>query len=373
MRPVEPLDFDWAPGGVALPAGLEIQDQWADIGIHIWAENNVSGHPDKAILFDSANPTGGDSDLVTPGAGQGNRVAQGKVLILAEDDVDADADGLVDDPDDEKGGGTFFFGFDSPLLVRRLGLLDMDELEDAWTRCWLDSLFMQDLFITGIGDNSYMPIGFEPEPMTSMETELSGSGAVTGLELTLCPVAVGLDEYTTGTPTGLQTGEVLGEQYRQRLGFRMEAFSNVGGLDKCIVFDTANPTGGDFDLQTPGTHPTNVVPYRKVMIIADNDVDADNDGLVDEPGDDPQGGMIALMFDFDVTFESATVIDIDENEMGWFVLYNGRGKPLGNYFLSSLGDNSVETISPGVNGVRRIELYLTGSGALAELLYCRDQ
>jgi hypothetical protein len=109
------------------------------------------------------------------------------------------------------------------------------------------------------------------------------------------------------------------------------------------------------------------------MIIADNDVDADNDGLVDEPGDDPQGGMIALMFDFDVTFESATVIDIDENEMGWFVLYNGRGKPLGNYFLSSLGDNSVETISPGVNGVRRIELYLTGSGALAELLYCRDQ
>ena len=370
-RPIEPLDFDWAPGGVALPAGVEINEQWASIGVHIWADNNVLGHPDKAILFDSDDPTGEDLDLQTPGVGQGNMWPQGKVLIIAEDDVDADSDGLVDDPDDESGGGTFFFGFDSPMLGRRIGLLDVDELEDAWMRCWLRSRLMQTDFISGMGDNSFMSVAFDPEPMSYMETELTGSGAVTGLELTLCPVVVAVDEYTTGTPTGLQLGEVLKAQYRPRLGFRVDAYS-ASGVDKCVVFDSANPTGGDFDLQTPGTHPSNTVPYKKVMILADNDVDANGDGLIDEPGDDPLGGMLVIRFDFDVTLESATVIDIDSNELAWFELYNGRGAPLGLYPLSSLGDNSVETILPAVNGVRRIELHMTGSGALADLQYCRD-
>ena len=141
-RPLEPLDFDWGLGGVALPAGLEINEQWAGIGVHIWAINNILGHPDKAILFDSANPTGGDFDLKTPGTGPGNLLPQGKVLIIAEDDVDADADGLVDDPDDEWGGGSIFFGFDTPMVARTIGLLDVDLIEDSWMRCWLRSTMM---------------------------------------------------------------------------------------------------------------------------------------------------------------------------------------------------------------------------------------
>ena len=91
--------------------GTWITDQFADLGINISAANDNPMHPNKAILFDTINPTGEDDDLITPGPGLNNDTPLGKVLIIAEDDVDADNDGYVDDPDDEAGGGRITFDF----------------------------------------------------------------------------------------------------------------------------------------------------------------------------------------------------------------------------------------------------------------------
>jgi hypothetical protein len=120
----EILDFDWAfkdthwtigpdwyaqglpygpfmDGGRPTLTGEVISEQWAPAGVHIWADNRTEGHPDKAIIFDSDLPTGDDPDLATPGYGPDNLVAEGKLLIIAENDWDATGDNLVDDPDDE--------------------------------------------------------------------------------------------------------------------------------------------------------------------------------------------------------------------------------------------------------------------------------
>ena len=60
------IDFDTDPNGNPIPAGANILEQYADWGVHIAADNNHSSHPDKAISFNTAAPTGGDRDLGTP-------------------------------------------------------------------------------------------------------------------------------------------------------------------------------------------------------------------------------------------------------------------------------------------------------------------
>ena len=61
------------------------------------ASNSNSGN--MAMIFDSANPTGGDTDLASATAGL--------ILIISED-------GDSSDPDDDASGGTFIFDFDTP-------------------------------------------------------------------------------------------------------------------------------------------------------------------------------------------------------------------------------------------------------------------
>ena len=62
------------------------------------------------MIFDTANPTGGDTDLATPGYGLGNDTALGNVVILSED---ADSS----DPDDNAGGGTLTFTYDESVFI----------------------------------------------------------------------------------------------------------------------------------------------------------------------------------------------------------------------------------------------------------------
>lgn len=95
----------------------------------------------QAMIFDSANPTGGDVDLGTPnqsfgtgGPGIGkagkkgklfaNSQAHGKVLIISEDNNAVN-------PDDNQFGGALVFIFDPPRYVDSIGLLDNDGKDNA--------------------------------------------------------------------------------------------------------------------------------------------------------------------------------------------------------------------------------------------------
>jgi hypothetical protein len=91
------------------------------------------------MIFDSAQPTGNDTDLGSPnedfgspGRGCGgeegqpgeNRMPLGNILIISED-------GNQDDPDDYYTGGTLIFTFVIPAKVHELQLIDIDNPEMA--------------------------------------------------------------------------------------------------------------------------------------------------------------------------------------------------------------------------------------------------
>jgi hypothetical protein len=212
----------------------------------------------------------------------------------------------------------------------------------------------------------------------SLQFAFGGSGAVANIEFVPCPSALTLDEGLTGKPTYFRAGEVMTNQLLAGLGIALSAVNNhvfpVAHPDKVLVFDTALPTGEDLDLATPGLGVGNTVALGKVLIIAEDDVDANNDGFVDDPDDEAFGGKLRFDFDADVTFLGGTVIDIDTNEAGYFSLRNAANQEIFVVPLVNLGDNSVQVIDLAhpVPGVRAVELVLSGSGAIGRLRWCPD-
>jgi len=166
--------------GNSLAAGTVVSSQWHLFDIHISAYNNKAGHPDKVIIFDSNNPTGGDSDLGGP---------WGNILIIAEDDVDSDGDGLVDDPDDEAKGGTIIFYSNSSCSTLGFDLIDFEEDEghSGTLVIILESGGTVDIDFTDFvgtvwGDNSHNSISIPAEDIggtfKQVEFHFNGSGAI---------------------------------------------------------------------------------------------------------------------------------------------------------------------------------------------------
>ena len=187
-----------------------------------------------------------------------------------------------------------------------------------------------------------------------------------------CPKLVNFDERTLGQPLDLKTGENITTQFLD-LGLTIDANNATSGHpDKAILFDSENPTGGDFDLQTPGFGVDNDTPLGKILIIAENDVDANMDGLVDDPDDEQHGGEMNFRFATDVRFIGATILDVDGTRADSFNLYDAADVLITTIPIQILGDNSVQILSsdPPIDGVRRAELVLGGSGAVTRLRFC---
>lgn len=147
-----------------------------------------------------------------------------------------------------------------------------------------------------------------------------------------------------------------------------------------VIFDSANPTGGDFDLQTPGYGPGNTTPHGNILIVAENLTDGNGDGLVDDPDDATTFGSI-LFFDFagigsTVTLQGMTIIDVEQTEAAAEVFfYDANDNLIGVPFaLPQVGDNGVAEVSFGdISGVARMEVHLNGSGAIDNIAFRPDQ
>ena len=100
------IDFETDLNGTPLPAGTFITNQYAAAGL------TVSATPEGAMIFDSANPTGGDFDLATPD--------KGNILIISED-------GDQSDPDDNESGGTITLDWANPIRFDSTFVLDIEE------------------------------------------------------------------------------------------------------------------------------------------------------------------------------------------------------------------------------------------------------
>lgn len=162
-----------------------------------------------------------------------------------------------------------------------------------------------------------------------------------------------------------------------------------------LIFDSEAPTGGDIDLGTPnedfggpgvgeggeaGQPTQNDTAQGNILVITENFNDADGDGLIDDPDDEDQIGMV-LYFDFstitapfvpdNVRVNAVTILDV-ELEQGEapasVVLFGADDLVLAEVEISEAGDNGKVIVDlGGVDGVLRMEVRLNGSGAVDDV------
>ncbi len=109
---VEIISFSGYPAGTILDS---VHSAGGLGPVQVLGQNPALGEANAAIIFNSAQPTGGDFDLGTPhqdfggpGIGAGgsagspheNKRPLGNLLVVGSDLIDLDGDGLVDDPSD---------------------------------------------------------------------------------------------------------------------------------------------------------------------------------------------------------------------------------------------------------------------------------
>ncbi len=372
----EALNFNFKAGGAPTTAGEVVNTQWAPIGLLISGESQLITQPNKVIVFDTANPTGGDDDLMTPGPGPGNTVALGNILILAENDVDANNDGIVDDPDDAFNGGLMHFNFDQPQTMCSVTFVDVDDVDPGQgiTRCrfYADNagtIFLGSIICPPGPDNNVKTLYFNVENVRRMDVKFGGSGGL-GL-VSYCPTCINFDETSKDIPLNYPAGTIITNQFAN-LGFNVSAVNKNGGYMPAVIFDSANPTGGDTDLATPGYGFGNNVAEGKILIIQEHNVDANNDGLIDDPDDNADGGNMFFDFDFDVHVDNLTFIDVDGLEMSWVQGIDSNNQIVGTVNLANLGDNSRQTINIDLDNVRRFKVHFGGSGSVAGFCFCSN-
>ncbi|NJL56529.1 hypothetical protein HC928_16180, partial [bacterium] len=180
-------------------AGTVITSQIAGVTI------SAVGGSNDAMIFDSANPTGGDPDLGSPhedfgGPGEGaggkagnpgeNSLSLGNILIISED-------GDSGDPDDNGGGGQLIFEYDDPTDIAGVEILDVDRIEVAGEIRVYDAndVLLNTANITALGDNAYQIVPVNQTGVSKLIVDLPGSGAVAGISCTPPPPRYNLGNF----------------------------------------------------------------------------------------------------------------------------------------------------------------------------------
>ncbi|GEM_PF-4480859 len=146
-----------------------------------------------------------------------------------------------------------------------------------------------------------------------------------------------------------------------------------------MIFDSENPTGGDFDLGTKnetfgglgkgiggesGRPGANTEFFGKALIISE-------DNNSSSPDDNGGGGTLIFEFDNDTDIASVEIVDVDYGETGGRVkVYNGANVLLNEYPIIAYGDNSYQKIAMQTTGIRKMEVSFPGSGSLTALNFC---
>ena len=151
------------------------------------------------------------------------------------------------------------------------------------------------------------------------------------------------------------------------------------GINAAMIFDSDNPTGGDFDLGTPneqfggpgmnlegGPVPSNDTPMHNVLIVSEDMNSADPD--------DASGEEISLTLEFStpVTLFSFDLLDLDSGEVE-VILSDSAGNELLIIHIPETGCNGVAHVVLNTAGVSKIFLGLNGSGALDNLKFLLGQ
>lgn len=164
--------------------------------------------------------------------------------------------------------------------------------------------------------------------------------------------------------------------------------TNYGeGPHSLIIFDSSNPSRADLDLGTPhhscgglgvgaggraGERGENCEPLGNLLIVAENLIDANGDGIVDVPDDEGGGGVVVFRFVSPTRLDSVTLVDVDRENV-YLELHTTTSEVV-TVWASDLGDNSVQTLSLSeYPTVDRLDVQFGGSGAIARMIYEVEQ
>ncbi len=152
----------------------------------------------------------------------------------------------------------------------------------------------------------------------------------------------------------LTAGETVTNQY-QAEGVTISALANAPGVNKAMIFDSNNPTGGGDDLATSN--------LDNVLIISE-------DGDASDPDDNATGGTFKFDFNGLVTVKSLTFLDLEEPARLFF--YAADGSVISEQFVTPNGNNGQSVVQLFVEGVDRMEVVTTESCALDNLVFIDD-
>ncbi|MEM9567818.1 MAG: hypothetical protein AAF974_05875, partial [Cyanobacteria bacterium P01_E01_bin.34] len=119
-----------------------------------------------------------------------------------------------------------------------------------------------------------------------------------------------------------------------------------------MIFDTANPTGGDRDLASN--------TLGNVLILSE-------DGDTSDADDNAAGGTFQFAFNNLVAINSITVLDVEEG--GTIEAFGADGSSLGIVDIAATANGAVGTVDVNAEEVSSLNVTLNGSGAIADILF----
>jgi hypothetical protein len=176
------------------------------------------------------------------------------------------------------------------------------------------------------------------------------------------------------------TGTIIDTEYAPVVSLRVK--NRGGGPDLGVIFDTLNPTGGDIDLGGPfdSNNPKLADNFKtgNVLIIQENRMGCDT-AICTNPDDEGSRPAGTFYFDFEtvITLESIDFFDVETAENGrtpnnaikLFDAADNEIMPDTFYTPDTGGDNMWDQLVFDVDGVKRIELNLGGSGAIDNIRF----
>ena len=329
----------------------------------------------QAMIFNSSMPTGGDLDLGSPnqafggpGVGSGgvmtsnfaNKIAQGNVLIISEDEDSMD-------PDDNKNGGRLKFFFNPPRYIDSVGLLDPENVVRL-------RVFTADGGNTNIrnsarGNNSFERVYIGLPQVRKLTVVFKDSGAVTDIGCQITPecvadFAIDFETFTAG-------------QSVTTLGYGIDVSATRHGSSgpesvQAMIFDSSYPSGDDLDLGTPhrsvggpgkgvggriGAMFENVVSQGKILIISE-------DGDSSDPDDASSGGVLDFQFSTPTYVNDIGLLD---NEEGAHVTIRMADDTVTTIEIPGRSNNAFEIVQIQLPTIVAMSVDFSGSAALTHI------
>lgn len=191
------------------------------------------------------------------------------------------------------------------------------------------------------------------------------------------PAAAGrvvIDFEADAVGASLAVGDVIDDEYA---AYGLTVTTDNPSNQPAMIFDSSNPTGGDYDLGTPnvdfggpgvgsggssGTAGENSRALDNILIISE-------DGDSGDPDDDARGGSISFLFDAPRFVDSVDILDVDSNEPGSTIeAYDANGVLLASSPILNLSNNSFQSVAIDTPGVSELRVNFVSSGAVAELV-----